>query len=145
MVGRWRSSAVAVIAAAEVRDAYLRRLGLEAEPPSVEALFRIHRAHLELVPYETTWIHLGEQWGIDPDEAMTRVALHQRGGYCFHLNGSLSRLLTMLGYEVTLHVGGVHGPQPVAEDMTNHLVLVVSALPSSENPQGPMVCRCRPR
>ena len=42
----------------------------------------------------------------------------------------------MLGYEVTLHVGGVHGPQPVAEDMTNHLVLVVSALPSSENPSG---------
>jgi len=120
----------------EVKDAYLRRLRLEAEPPSVDALFRIHRAHLERVPYETTWIHLGEQWGIDSDEAMTRIALYRRGGYCFHLNGSFSRLLTMLGYEVTLHVGGVHGPEAVPEDLTNHLVLNVSGLPSSENPEG---------
>src|SRR4051812_26435045 len=67
---------------------------------------------------------------------MTRIALQERGGYCFHLNGSLSRLLTMLGYEVTLHVGGVHGPEAAPEDLTNHLVLNVSGLPSDENPAG---------
>ena len=50
----------------EIEDAYLRRLGLDREPPTVEALFRIHRAHLERVPYETTWIHLGEPWTVDP-------------------------------------------------------------------------------
>ena len=35
-----------------------------------------------------------------------------RGGYCFHLNGSLGRLLTMLGDDVSLHVGGVHRVEP---------------------------------
>ena len=120
----------------QIVDAYLRRLGEPTEPPSVEALFRIHRAHVERVPYETTWIHLGERWGIDVDSSMERVALHGRGGYCFHLNGSLSRLLQLLGYDVSRHVGGVHGPEQSSADLTNHLVLVVSALPTADNPGG---------
>jgi len=120
----------------EIEDAYLRRLALDREPPSVEGLFRIHRAHLERVPYETTWIHLGEQWSVDSREAMARIARGGRGGYCFHLNGSLSQLLAALGYDVTLHVGGVHGPEPSPDNLTNHLVLTVSGLPSDENPGG---------
>ena len=57
----------------EVIDAYLRRLGLDAEPPSVDALFRIHRAQVERVPYETTWIPLGERWDIDTKAAVERI------------------------------------------------------------------------
>src|SRR4051812_1686171 len=137
---RWRCSAVCAgtgeMSLRDIRNAYLRRLGVDAEPPSVEALFRIHRAHVERVPYETTWIHLGERWGVDPQQAMERIAFGRRGGYCFHLNGSLARLLEMLGYAVTLHIGGVHGPELLAESLTNHLVLTVSGLPSNYNPEG---------
>lgn len=115
---------------------YLRRLGLEAEPPSVDALFRIHRAQVERVPYETTWIQLGERWDIDTNSALERIARRGRGGYCFHLNGSLSRLLAELGYDVSLHVGGVHRVEPDVEDLTNHLVLTVAGLPTNENPGG---------
>src|SRR4051794_11107299 len=136
----WRCSAVCVgtgeMSLRDIRNAYLRRLGVDPEPPSIEALFRIHRAQVERVPYETTWIHMGERWGVDSDEAMARIALGQRGGYCFHLNGSLSRLLSMLGYDVTLHIGGVHGAEAAPENLTNHLVLMVSGLPSNENPDG---------
>jgi arylamine N-acetyltransferase len=120
----------------DVKDAYLGRLGLDAEPPSVGELFRILRAHVDLVPYETTWIPMGEQWDIDSDSAMERIARRGRGGYCFHLNGSLARLLEMLGYEVSRHVGGVHGPVPSADTLTNHLVLLVGGLPSDDNPSG---------
>jgi len=116
--------------------AYLRRLRVGVEPPSAEALFRIHRAHVERVPYETTWIHLGEQWGIDVPSSMERIAYQGRGGYCFHLNGSLAGLLAMLGYDVTFHVGGVHGVEPTAEAMTNHLVLIVAGLATADNPTG---------
>jgi N-hydroxyarylamine O-acetyltransferase len=77
----------------ELRDAYLERLGLEAEPPSVDALQRLHRRQVERVPYETMWIHAGERWTIDLDSAVERIALHRRGGYCFHLNGAFSELL----------------------------------------------------
>jgi N-hydroxyarylamine O-acetyltransferase len=121
----------------DVQDAYLARLGLDPEPPSVEALFRIHRAQVERVPYETLWIHLGETWGVETEESVQRIATSRRGGYCFHLNGALSELLESLGYDVVRHVGGVHGPPGAAEDeMTNHLVLTVHGLPTDANPDG---------
>jgi N-hydroxyarylamine O-acetyltransferase len=122
---------------ADLQAAYLHRLGLEAEPPSVEALQRLHRRQVERVPYETMWIHMGEAWGIELDQSAERVARQGRGGYCFHLNGAFSELLRSLGYAVTRHVGGVHGPGgPTDEEMTNHLVLTVGGLPSDENPSG---------
>ncbi|TML11858.1 MAG: hypothetical protein E6G39_12815 [Actinobacteria bacterium] len=71
-----------------LRDAYLRRLGLEAEPPSVDALQRLHRRQVELIPYETLWMQSGERWGVDPVDSVARIALHGRGGYCYHLNGA---------------------------------------------------------
>ncbi len=121
----------------ELKAAYLDRLGLEAEPPSVEALQRIHRRQVERVPYETLWIHAGEQWGIDARESAARIALGDRGGYCYHLNGALAELLASLGYAVTRHVGGVHGPDgPDADTRGNHLVLTVHGLPDDSNPSG---------
>jgi N-hydroxyarylamine O-acetyltransferase len=117
--------------------AYLDRLGLEAEPPSVDALFRLHRAQLEHVPYETTWIAMGQRRSVDRLASLRNIAHHGTGGYCFHLNGAMSLLLESLGYDVSLHVGGVHGPDgPGEEFMTNHLVLQAHGLPTDENPSG---------
>ncbi|HEX3461775.1 MAG TPA: arylamine N-acetyltransferase [Acidimicrobiales bacterium] len=122
---------------AELQTAYLRRLGLEAEPPSVEGLQRLHRRQVERIPYETMWLHAGELWGIDPVDSVVRIALHGRGGYCYHLNGAFAELLRSLGYRVARHVGGVHGPDgPNAESAGNHVVLSVSGLPSDKNPTG---------
>jgi arylamine N-acetyltransferase len=127
---------VAVIAQTDL-DAYLARLGLAAEPPSVDGLFRLHRAHVERVPYETLWIHIGERWGIGVDESVARIATRRRGGYCYHLNGAFSGLLRALGYDVVRHVGGVHGPDgPNDDSMANHLVLTVRGLPTDTNPGG---------
>jgi arylamine N-acetyltransferase len=68
---------------------------------------------------------------------MERIAHEGRGGYCFHLNGAFSELLRALGYAVTRHVGGVHGPPgPGVEELTNHLVLTVADLPTDDNPSG---------
>lgn len=117
--------------------AYLRRLRLDREPPSTEALFRLHRAHVERVTYETTWIHMGERWNVDRLESLRRIAHHQRGGYCFHLNGAFSLLLEHLGYDVSLHVGRVHGPDgPDQTAMANHLVVEVHGLPTDDHPSG---------
>jgi N-hydroxyarylamine O-acetyltransferase len=121
----------------ELQAAYLHRLGLDAEPPSAEALQRLHRRQVERVPYETMWIHAGEAWGTDPLDSARRIALHGRGGYCYHLNGAFGALLRSLGYAVSGHVGGVHGPGgPDAASTGNHLVLMVAALSTDENPAG---------
>jgi N-hydroxyarylamine O-acetyltransferase len=121
----------------DVQHAYLARLGVESAPPSVEAMHLLVRRHAERVPYETLWIQAGEAWNIDPYESAARIALHGRGGYCYHMNGALGLLLSSLGYAVRGHVGGVHGPEgPQAAVMGNHLVLTVEQLPSDTNPVG---------
>ena len=114
----------------------LARLGVEPAPPSVDGLADLHRAWVERVPYETTWIALGERWDVDDDAALRRIARRDRGGYCFHMNGAFGRLLEQLGYAVTRHVGGVHGPEPDPAALTNHLVLTVADLPTTGNPGG---------
>jgi arylamine N-acetyltransferase len=58
-------------------SSYLRRLELDAPEPTVEALFALHRAQVERIPYETTWIHLGETWNVDPGADARRI-LDQR-------------------------------------------------------------------
>lgn len=122
---------------ASLRDAYLDRLHLDAEPPSADALFRLHRAHAERVPYETLWIHLGDRWGIAARDSAARIARLGRGGYCFHLNGAFAALLDTLGYDVVRHVGGVHGPDgPTGDELANHLVLTVHGVVRSDNPDG---------
>lgn len=92
---------MSVVSLGDTERAYLIRLGLDPEPPSVDALDRLHRAHVERVPYETAWIHEGRRWTTDPDAAMARIAHDGRGGYCYHLNGALALLLAALGYRVS--------------------------------------------
>ena len=116
---------------------YLDRLGVDHAPPSAEALFEIHRAHVERVPYETTWIQMQERWSVDQEASFERIARARRGGYCFHLNGALAMLLGSLGYDVTLHRGGVHDANgPAGTTMDNHLVLIVHGLETDGNPAG---------
>ena len=112
--------------------AYLARLGVSVEPPSIDALKRLHRAHVERVPYETFWIHLGERWGIGAAQSMRRIATSTRGGYCFQLNGSFARLLDALGYNVSRHVAGVHdGFDASNATLAKHMVLFVDDLPDA--------------
>ncbi|GIF17494.1 arylamine N-acetyltransferase [Paractinoplanes tereljensis] len=115
---------------------YLQRLGVDREPPSLDGLTALHRAHAERVPYECLEIWLGRPTTVEPADSIGRI-LQGRGGYCFHLNGAFSALLTELGYAVTRHYGGVQGNAThPAGAAGNHLVLTVSGLPSDEAPDG---------
>ena len=121
------SSAIGVV------DAYLDRLALDREPPSIDALRRLHRAHAERIPYETFWIPLNEGWSVNTNDALRRIAFGQRGGYCFHLNGAFHHLLIALGYDAQRHVGTVSGPNgPTPDEVANHLALTVRDVPSAD-------------
>jgi N-hydroxyarylamine O-acetyltransferase len=106
---------------------YLRRLGL-ADPgaPSLDALRRLHGAHVERVPYETVWIALRRARSVDPVESCERIVAGY-GGYCFQLNGAFAALLTALGYRVTLHLGAVlmRADTPLDAELGNHLAVTV--------------------
>jgi N-hydroxyarylamine O-acetyltransferase len=113
-------------------QAFLRRLGLPAQQePSVESLFRLHAAYVETVPYESVQFQFGHKTPLDPWQVAERIINREAGGYCFQLNGALSALLTALGYQVTLHRGGVQNHGRPAGINGNHLVLTVTGLPEA--------------
>ncbi|MFF8844821.1 arylamine N-acetyltransferase [Streptomyces sp. NPDC015127] len=117
--------------------AYLDRLGVDgAARPDLDTLRRLQAAHLERVPFENLDIQLGRPSPVDDPGALPRI-LSGRGGYCFHLNGSFATLLTLLGYRVTRHRGGVQdsADQPPPGDSGNHLTLTVRL--ADEDGSGP--------
>ncbi|MFE0022722.1 arylamine N-acetyltransferase [Amycolatopsis sp. NPDC059021] len=109
--------------------AYLHRLGCAAEPPSADALRRLHSAHIERVPYEALEIALERVTPLAPEASVARF-LRGRGGYCYHLNGAFSALLRALGYQVTRHLSGVQSSAGDAPNLNrSHLGLTVTGLP----------------
>ncbi len=122
---------------------YLERLGVDpGRPPTLDTLFLVHRAHLDAVPYENFGIMLANAAGLPPpavdtDACLARVADVGRAGYCFHQNAALGAGLEALGFEVTRRHGHVWTlPGQRDEGELNHLVLVVSGLPTDDNPGG---------
>ena len=84
-------------------EAYLARLGCEREPAvTPESLARLHRAHLERIPFENLDIHLGVPIVLDACHSARKIAESGRGGFCYELNGAFGALLAALGFTVEL-------------------------------------------
>jgi len=115
---------------AELRSAYLRRLHLD---PGTTFATRcsVSIAPTWPVPYETTWLHMGERWGIDP--ASSSNGSRKAGArLLLHLNGSLSQTVAMLATRCRI-TSAACTAGAVADDLTNHLVLTVGGLPTRDN------------
>lgn len=119
-------------------SAYLRRLGIEVPPPpTLDALFLLHRRHLERVPYENLGIMLGRPASVDATASLERIGEIGRAGYCFHQNGALELVLHDLGFDVTRRHGHVWTTEDDRDGtFLNHLVLHVAGLPTDDNPGG---------
>ncbi|MEV6410521.1 arylamine N-acetyltransferase [Kribbella sp. NPDC051718] len=106
--------------------AFLRRIGVaSAAAPSIEGLSELHEAFVVNVPYETVQYQFGQGGSMDPEVVAARIIARETGGYCFQLNGVLAQLLTSLGYDVTLHRGGVQTASRPAVVDASHMVLTV--------------------
>ncbi|HEV2886389.1 MAG TPA: arylamine N-acetyltransferase [Jatrophihabitans sp.] len=107
---------------------YLHRLGVpDPGRPSVAALFALHRAHVERIPYEVLDIQLRRWTSVQPHHAVNRI-LRGHGGYCVQLNTAFSVLLAALGYQVSRHAAGVQassGMPAVNADVAPHMALSV--------------------
>ncbi|GAA4793935.1 arylamine N-acetyltransferase [Streptomyces ziwulingensis] len=88
-------------------DAYLQRLGWTGQRPGpdLDTLRTLHKRHLMTLPYNVAGqgfadgVHLVD---IDEDETFRTGVMEGVGGTCFQLNRLFFRLLTELGYEVSL-------------------------------------------
>jgi N-hydroxyarylamine O-acetyltransferase len=86
-----------------ILSAYLARIAYTGPTaPNPETLRAIHRAHLMTVPFENLDIALQRQIVCDEAAILDKIANHQRGGFCYEMNGAFAGLLRALGFEVTL-------------------------------------------
>lgn len=108
-------------------NTYFMRLGMSGPlPPTAETLRRLHRSHLEQVPFENLDIHLGRPIVLDKAQLFDKVVRQRRGGFCYELNGLFAELLRTLGFEVTLLSARVADQDGVFSPEFDHLTLLVN-------------------
>lgn len=78
--------------------AYLEKLGVLKELPSLTFLRQIHRKHLLTIPFENLDIHFRRPIILDIQKIEKKIIPSNRGGFCHELNFLFYHLLTHLGY-----------------------------------------------
>jgi arylamine N-acetyltransferase len=106
----------------------------------LDTLVELHHRHLDRVPYENLAIMLAPITGesspsADPAQTLARIGGGGNGGYCFHQNGSFELVLRELGFTVERHRASML-EEIGSSGRLDHLVLVVSGLPTAEHPGG---------
>ncbi|MFZ9681681.1 MAG: arylamine N-acetyltransferase family protein [Cephaloticoccus sp.] len=108
--------------------AYLARLGCPAESlsPDSATLGRLHRHHVQAVPFENLDVLLGHRISTDPTQVFAKLVTARRGGYCFEQNTLFLEILRQIGFAVTPLLARVRWnvPPEVRTPLT-HMVLRV--------------------
>ncbi|MEH0108203.1 arylamine N-acetyltransferase [Tersicoccus sp. MR15.9] len=102
-------------------DAYLRRIGVERDAPTLDLLERIHAAHVGAFPFSNVDVLLGQHPGVAPAAIMDKLVRRGRGGYCFEHAQLMAAALADLGYPVIRRLGRVHAPENGRTHLTLHV------------------------
>ena len=85
---------------------YLRRIGFKGDTSiDYKTLARLQYLHLHNVPYENLDILNKKKISMDIPDIYEKIVVHNRGGYCFELNGLFGWLLSEIGFDV-VHLMG---------------------------------------
>jgi N-hydroxyarylamine O-acetyltransferase len=104
---------------------YLERTGLvEAGPPGLATLRKLHAAHVAAIPFENLDILLGRGISLDLDRLQAKLIQQRRGGYCFEQNTLFLAVLRELGFEATAREARVRAGTAAILPRT-HMVLQV--------------------
>lgn len=107
-------------------DAYLRRVGLDRpDRPSLDALRRLHAAHVAAIPFENLDVQMGRPIRIEIGVIEAKLVTARRGGYCYEQNTLFSEVLRTLGFDVRLCEARVRLGSAVPRPRT-HAVLAVT-------------------
>lgn len=105
---------------------YLERINYHGSlEPTLQALRALHEAHLLAVPFENLDIHLRREIVLDEVHLWTKIVEHNRGGFCYELNGLFAELLRALGFQVDMLSAGVARANGGFGPEFDHLTLLV--------------------
>jgi arylamine N-acetyltransferase len=107
-------------------DRYFRRIGFDGDAkPDLATLTRLHRLHLEAIPYENLDVQLGRPVGFDIEAIFDKLVLSRRGGWCYEMNGLFAWALERIGFRPIRMAGGVLRERLGDRTVGGHLVLCV--------------------
>ena len=108
-------------------NAYFQRTGYDGPcEPSVDALRRLHRAHLLAIPFENLDIHLKRPILLDEARFFDKIVTHKRGGFCYEQNGLFAAVLREMGFDVTLLEARVGAREWEGSTAFDHMALLVT-------------------
>ncbi len=82
-------------------------------------------AHLQRVPFENFDITLRRSFDLDPAALYNKIVTHQRGGFCYELNGLFALLLEQIGFTVIRLAARVINKEGILGPEFDHLALQV--------------------
>jgi N-hydroxyarylamine O-acetyltransferase len=107
-------------------DAYLDRISYNGPLNSdLATLTALHRAHITTIPYENLEIQLGRENTLDEKDIFTKLVARRRGGWCYEMNGLLTRALAESGFQTQRISGAVGRDEHGSVVEGNHLVGLV--------------------
>ncbi|GEQ98996.1 hypothetical protein JCM17844_26330 [Iodidimonas gelatinilytica] len=114
------------LSATDFLDAYAIRLGASLpEEATLEALARLQRLHMSVIPFENIDVFLKRGISLTRASLVAKILKGQRGGYCFELNLLYADLLRALGFRVSQHLGRVWIRDPQQTPPRTHLTHIV--------------------
>ena len=106
---------------------YLDRINYkQSVRADIHTLRGLHRAHMLSVPFENLDIvPLQRPIQLDEQALLNKIVNHNRGGFCYELNGLFAWLLKKIGFEVTYLNGRVYRDDGSLGIEFDHLALLV--------------------
>jgi N-hydroxyarylamine O-acetyltransferase len=98
--------------------AYLRHVGLSPAPPppTVATLRRLHRAHVDAIPFTSVTTALGRVPALDLPTLERRMVAEHRGGYCLEHVTLFDAVLRAVGYPTEVRLCRVGDPAQLDPD-----------------------------
>ncbi|MES2850368.1 MAG: arylamine N-acetyltransferase [Bacteroidota bacterium] len=107
-------------------EKYLTRINYTGErKPSIEVLTALQKNHLLKVPFENLDIHYHQPIVLDINNFFDKIALRNRGGFCYELNGLFHSLLIALGFDAAIISARVYSKEEVYSPEYDHLAVLV--------------------
>lgn len=106
-------------------NAYLKRLGLDRESPTLDFLKKLHSAHVHRIPFENLDIHYNRKIILDYQKIFDKVIVNKRGGFCYELNGLLYHLLYHLGYDCYCTSASFQKDDGTFSPEYDHMIVIV--------------------
>jgi len=104
---------------------YLDRIGYRGEPRTdLSTLTALMSAQLQSVPFENTEVQAGRIPSLVYEDIVTKIVTHNRGGYCYEVNGLFAMALTAIGFE--WYFAGARPMFYPARRPKTHMVVIVT-------------------